>query len=307
MKLFSQWFFVSLFLYCFSIKTLKARSIEVLAVRHAESMNNIISQSRDPFRYLKNITTQRHKLKASGEPLGKNPVLSGQGRTDARLAHSQMFPEENDIRNMFYGEEPYQAVFVSPLHRTMQTALLLFGPQIYKDNIPLRPLASISEYIRSPSEVPSNYENFNRLFDFEQEKWFREHNQVDMRAEQSYQKWQRDFLNTSQKLFSTVWWPTGEDLDGNTETPESLSRRLNKLKKDLESFEYDKVILVSHGTYLRTLFWGIEELEEEEHPLSNLAMIKAILNTETGEWSQLSCLNPETGATEALARCLRIK
>jgi hypothetical protein len=83
------------------------------------------------------------------------------------------------------------------------------------------------------------------------------------------------------------------------ETTSSLAERIRKLKHFLTTVEPGtRVVLVSHGTFLRTLFFGVEELKHEAHHIKNLGMIHATFDQATGDWKpgSVKCWDPRTGA-----------
>ena len=105
---------------------LHGRKVEILAVRHTESMNNILSGAKEPQRFVKDVYSQRNKIKVAGGKLLRIQYCLTEVNEAARTLHNIMFRSGDDQYNIFNSENSYKAVFVSPLHRTIQTAMLLF-------------------------------------------------------------------------------------------------------------------------------------------------------------------------------------
>ena len=289
---------------------LQGRKVEILAVRHTESMNNILSGAKEPQRFVKDICSQRNKIKVAGGEVVKNPVLSHRGREAARTLHNIMFRSGDDQYNIFNSENSYKAVFVSPLHRTIQTAMLLFGTQLYKKPTPLIPEINLSEYRKSISEDGSKLKYLIGLFVYEQIQ-LRKFSKFNQRVLESdpFQTWQGSFIEKAKACCTEAWWPMGGDLEmkksKNKEKAEHIAGRIKSLKQNIAAINKDKVILVSHGGFLRAFFYGVKDLAERTHLFKNLGFMKADLDTETGKLSNKRCWDPLTGKDAELSVCLR--
>lgn len=284
---------------------LQGKKIEILAVRHAESMNNILSGSNSPSRFIKDLFSQRNKLKNVGGNPFKNPVLSHDGRVAARAINAMIFPTGTERHNLFSSEKPYHAVMVSPLHRTIQTGMLLFGNQMYKESIPFIPETNLSEYRKSISEDGGNFNYLKNIFEYEQTQLSKLNVNKEELAKNSFQNWQKDFITKAKKCCYGPWWPMGDDLKNKKEKESHLKERIRSLKENIVKLDKDKIILVSHGGFLRAFFFGIKDLKERNHLFKNLGFMKADLDTETGKLSNKRCWNPKTGRDDSYDSCLR--
>lgn len=287
--------------------TAQAKTVEILAVRHGESMNNVLSKANNPFRFLKDLVGQRNKLKEAGGSPFHNPVLSGQGRIDSRKVHKMIFPNEQDTHNIFSGESPYKAVIVSPLHRTIQTSMLLFGTQMYRHSIPMIPLPSLSEHRKSKSEDGSNIKYLIKLFEYEHKQLKKQGiTDTDLKSK-PFKTWQESFIREAMSCCAKKWWPAGTDLKNKIETEKNLSKRIEKVKETIKLLNQNRVILVSHGSFMRTFFFGLEDLKFRKHLIKNLGFIKASLDTQTGVLSNISCWDPSTAKASKNPVCFRKK
>lgn len=282
-----------------------ARNIKVLAIRHGESMNNILSQSWNPARWAAATVSQRNKIKKAGT-VATNPVLSPRGRALARLKHNLLFPQAGgNATGIFSGEEAYSAVLVSPLNRTIQTALVLFGTELYKPNgrtgvpTPLIPMPAISEHRKGRSEDGSRHQSSLELFSYELDQLVTKQNLPEAaRNSDNFSQWKADFETSLGACCGRDdWWPRGDQLDASDkETADSLQNRQQALEAKLTelSADHDKVVMVSHGTFIRTLLHGINELTARQWHLQNLAMVEVIFDTATKKWQIPDCWDPAT-------------
>jgi len=264
-----------------------AGNVEVIAIRHGESINNVISQKKQPLSFIMEMYKQSSAARITGSII-QNPVLSTEGRDTALALHAILFPDNQDKNGLLAtqgGKNPV-VFYVSPLNRTIQTAVLVFKDQLFRAGVKMLANPNITEHRKSTSEEGfEEAERPNLLFNFELQ------NVVDKAELPRMEEWKRAFESSMLDCCNKkAWWP-----QESTESEASLSKRIDAFKKQLSSLpDNSRVIVVSHGTFLRTLFYGIGELSEKKYHLRNLGMIIAKMNKETGKWiSEPACWVPQ--------------
>ncbi len=265
-----------------------AGSIEVVAIRHGESINNILSQKKQPITFFLEIYKQREAMKKTGS-IVHNPVLSTEGRDGALALNAFLFPNNQDRNGLLHPTSAKNPVvfYVSPLNRTIQTAALVFKDQLFKAGVNMLANPNVTEHRKSVSE--DGFEKAERpiqLFETELQSV------VNKSELPKMETWKNEFVSSMRSCCDNkIWWP-----QGSTESEASLSKRIEEFKKQLRSLpDNTRVIVVSHGTFLRTLFYGIKELSEKKYHLRNLGILSGKLDKETGKWiGEPSCFVPHT-------------
>lgn len=291
-----SFFIVSLLTVFAAMKAEAKGTIEVIAVRHAESLNNILSNKKSPIQFFIAAFKERGSLGVTNS-LFHNPVLSPEGKKQAQLLRDTLFPNRSDpFKILLKDPEHNTKFFVSPLNRTIQTAVIVFGERLYQSGVDMLANPLITEHRKSISE--DGYEDADRpiaLFDLEWDELTKEKMspEIDRKAQQ-FQIWETTFKDSLRACCNgKSWWPQGP-----VETEDQIQARIALFKKSLMDLpDNTRVILVSHGTFLRSLFFGVRQMRNKDIKIRNTGMLIGQFDKETGEFvdGSVSCFDPKLG------------
>jgi len=132
-----------------------------ILVRHGESVNNLLSQDSAFFEFLKEggaLTWQDPFLSRNGEQqcLNAGKVLYGENRNQDKyhLFRGGEGVAEGDVaEDVADNVVNYRAVYVSPMRRTLKTALLIFGRAAHSAGIPFKAMPWAHEKRGSISDI----------------------------------------------------------------------------------------------------------------------------------------------------------
>lgn len=272
-------------------------TVEVIGLRHGESLNNILSQKKSPVGFFISMIQQRRPLSET-KTLFHNPLLSTDGRKQALSLHDTLFPGNADPLKLFSADANGRktTVYVSPLNRTIETALLVFGEQLFKSGVDMVANPLITEHRKSISE--DGFKDSKRpkaLFDYEILGLVKDKRLSEKDIDSiEFKRWATSFTDSLLECCDEKeWWPKGP-----VETAEHIQNRISAFKSALQALPNDsRVILVSHGTFLRTFFFGVDELKNKHSHIRNAGMLVGQFSRDTGDWVQgsVSCWDPKTG------------
>ncbi|MCA9508276.1 MAG: histidine phosphatase family protein [Myxococcales bacterium] len=279
-------------LFSSSLTFVRAHTVEIIAVRHGESLNNVLSQKKAPISFFISMFEQGD-ARARTETTFHNPVLSTEGRKQAIELNTILFPNNSDPGNIVSSPGKNTVLFVSPLNRTIQTALLVFGSIPFSAGVRMLANPLITEHRKSVSEDgfidaarPIN------LFDLEIEK-LEKNNHLSRSDKNSIQfhNWAHTFKESLKDCCDgKQWWPKGP-----VESEEDVGNRISLFKNELEKLPPNsRVLLVSHGTFLRALFFGLPEMKNKNYHIRNVGMLTGTFDTNTKEFvkDSIACFDP---------------
>mmetsp|Transcript_90066 Transcript_90066/g.173339 ORF Transcript_90066/g.173339 Transcript_90066/m.173339 type:complete len:517 (+) Transcript_90066:75-1625(+) len=267
----------------------RAQPKKWILVRHGESINNILSQDWDAIKW----------TREDGLNNKQDPRLSSKGRDQCDRACDILFGQSKDTDqyHLFEGAPnftSYKAVYVSPLRRTLQTALLTFGPAAYKFQIPFKALPWAHEARKSISDLASGK---STLIQFAKDQGYEVLGEP---ANAAYEPLQT--LKTTLALLPEDWStnPAKPDRDlpyyedSKKESEEFMVKRMKKLQSEMLDISEDAAILVAHSGVIR---WLLKSYVRNLKP-DNLAMFYGELSS--NGWNNVQFLGSEQPSHEPI-------
>uniref|UniRef100_A0A0G4F8S5 Uncharacterized protein n=1 Tax=Chromera velia CCMP2878 TaxID=1169474 RepID=A0A0G4F8S5_9ALVE len=280
--------------------------------RHGESVNNILSQSYNPFRWGYNKIKLSDLINGAEQKVGnKDTVLSYKGMeqalTNGRLISGPDGAEDHIgiFSPDLLPDDAAQVIYVSPLRRAMATSLLLFFKVAFTKNIPFKVHWSLSEQVKSISDIGQPAHQIKRhvqdilTMTLEGETqsfmaWAEAKKGGSQEAVDAYLKPLFDSIdelklwNRGTKVQSEndcpqggcQWWPE-TDKDRNTgkkKVKENLGdycERVEKTTEFLAKAPEKVMIVVGHSNFIRTTL----RKYMQKTKLVNAGSVKAILET----------------------------
>jgi len=246
-----------------------------ILVRHGESVNNLLSQKHNIYQW----------WAENGRENKQDPVLSIEGQEQCISAGKILFGERriNDQYNLFRGGKAavkYSAVYVSPMRRTLQTAILVFGRAAHAAGIPFKALPWAHEARKSKSDVglgsralakfANNKAEADCLLFDEMEPLQTLGNTL----EQLPDDWSTNPTVPDEVL---PYYPKGQK----KESDDDLNRRMQRLESEMLNITEDAAILVAHSGVIR---WLLRRFVRNRKP-DNVAMFYGELSF--GGWNNV--------------------
>eukprot|EP00746_Dinoflagellata_sp_MGD_P132254 gnl/MRDRNA2_/MRDRNA2_65994_c0_seq1.p1 gnl/MRDRNA2_/MRDRNA2_65994_c0~~gnl/MRDRNA2_/MRDRNA2_65994_c0_seq1.p1 ORF type:complete len:584 (+),score=75.72 gnl/MRDRNA2_/MRDRNA2_65994_c0_seq1:70-1821(+) len=278
----------------------RKKETTVLLVRHGQSINNILSQDKSPKRYsqegdkmvergltqgsndgvidltfynvAKEVYNQAKKI-IDLQSAARDSLLSTKGEEDAFFVQGMLkqLKLKGEV-NLFDGDNAYQAVYVSPMRRTIQTALGVFGDlatstssnlsstnPFKRLSIPFKVAPWAHERVKTVSDWAHNksiLKDFVQKYGDERKipktnAWWSIDESLDTLPEDwSSQPYPDGEKNLSYYTMSE--W--GENGKPKTEGKDALCRRIRKLEQWITTLDETRIILVTHGGIISHLF-----------------------------------------------------
>jgi len=251
-----------------------------ILVRHGESVNNLLSQKWD----------LKQWWKENGMNNKQDPVLSLLGRHQCTRAGKILFGERRDSDPYhLFGDGTavnYSAVYVSPMRRTLQTALLTFGPAANAAGIPFKALPWAHEARKSKSDVGLGSKllvQFVRGQAAENGLLFHLTEPLQT-LEKTLRQLPDDWSTNASVPDATLpYYPKGNKKESNVD----LSNRMQRLKSEMLGIPEDAAILVAHSGVIR---WLLSSFVRNRKP-DNVAMFYGELSS--AGWSNVQLLGGE--------------
>jgi len=279
------WLFCSLFLEvggCWGTRMAAAMRVDdgdksFVFIRHGESINNVLSQRMEFGRFFKEAISDG--LSERKNPF-RDPNLSVSGKSQALQVSSVLFEGRQRNVDKYHlfdgkGEVTFETVYVSPMRRTLETAMLLFGPAAHEHGVPFKAMPWAHERWKSISDLGSQTPV---LLTYAQ-KFAKEVLGTGKRSteplaslmgtlEELPTDW---FENSGVPSANLSYYPPGK-----LESAAFFCRRMQQLEQTLFEAPESAAFVVAHGAVLQALFYrflgGIKP--------DNVAMIYGVLGME---------------------------
>jgi len=243
-----------------------------ILVRHGESVNNLLSQDKAVLQW----------LREGGLRNKQDPVLSLKGQEQCINASQILFGGCHDKYKIF--EAGFGAVYVSPLQRALQTALLTFGCVAKNAHIPFKALPWAHEARKSQSDVglPSS-----KLVGFVKDQVTFSATVEPLRSLTATLSQLPEDWSTNPKVPSEIlpYYPKGRK----KESGDALERRMLKLQEEMLAIPEEAAILVAHSGVIR---WLLKAHVRNAKP-DNVAMFYGELTD--GSWNNVILLGDVLG------------
>jgi len=298
---------------------------KVLLVRHGESINNILSQGLDPKRYQQEgeaifkrklakpgatsatqdgilalasvakeaIDLAKNKIDVNSP--GRDSFLSLTGEESAnRVKQGLVEAQAKKELDLFGGDDAYQTVYLSPMRRTIATAMNVFGDLAnMHSSVKFKVAPWAHEQLKSVSDLAYGRDI---LKDFA-EKYAAEAKLPSDHAFHSIQ----ESLDKLPLEWSTSPEPEGSELtyypQGKAESYPNLCVRMKKLEEWITTLEEKRIIIVTHGGVMKHLF----DMYFQGRQPDNIGMFEGTLVSPGGRnlpfWKDVHSLRTSMGGS----------
>eukprot|EP00419_Tripos_fusus_P057443 CAMPEP_0172925986 /NCGR_PEP_ID=MMETSP1075-20121228/214760_1 /TAXON_ID=2916 /ORGANISM="Ceratium fusus, Strain PA161109" /LENGTH=511 /DNA_ID=CAMNT_0013786959 /DNA_START=22 /DNA_END=1553 /DNA_ORIENTATION=- len=222
-----------------------------ILVRHGESVNNLLSQDAAVVQF----------LKEGGLKTWQDPFMSHKGEQQCLAAGRALFGENRTSdRYQILGEDAYGAVYVSPLRRTLKTALLIFGRAAHKTGVPFKAMPWAHEKRGSISDIGLGsrqllkYARQEVEHDVEMHSGSNETTEPLKTLSETLEDLPNDWSTNPNVPDSDLpYYPANPGIGTKSESREFLVRRMAKLQSEMLEIPEQAAILVTHSGVIRTL------------------------------------------------------